>query len=76
MLLDGGTWHAYRLPQASHSYDGAHGWKPGSARFTDPRGGDLVLRGFLGTGPHTGARIVATVAFDKVWDDRLSYSYG
>jgi hypothetical protein len=26
MLLDGGTWHAYRLPKASHTYDGAHGW--------------------------------------------------
>lgn len=26
MLLDGGTWHRFRLPKASHSYDGAHGW--------------------------------------------------
>jgi len=26
MLLDDGEWHAYRLPKASHSYDGAHGW--------------------------------------------------
>jgi hypothetical protein len=26
MLLDAGRWHAYRLPKASHSYDGAHGW--------------------------------------------------
>jgi hypothetical protein len=26
MLLDGGAWSAYRLPKASHSYDGAHGW--------------------------------------------------
>ena len=26
MLLDGGKWHAYRLPKGSHSYDGAHGW--------------------------------------------------
>ena len=26
MLLDGGTWTAYRLPKASHCYDGAHGW--------------------------------------------------
>jgi hypothetical protein len=26
MVLDGGTWSAYRLPKASHSYDGAHGW--------------------------------------------------
>ncbi len=26
MLLDGGKWHAFRLPKASHCYDGAHGW--------------------------------------------------
>ena len=26
MLLEKGKWHAYRLPKASHSYDGAHGW--------------------------------------------------
>ena len=26
MLLDGGTWHAFRMPKASHTYDGAHGW--------------------------------------------------
>ena len=26
MLLDHGVWHSYRLPKASHCYDGAHGW--------------------------------------------------
>ncbi len=26
MLLDHGKWTAYRLPKASHCYDGAHGW--------------------------------------------------
>ena len=26
MCLDQGKWHRYRLPKASHSYDGAHGW--------------------------------------------------
>lgn len=26
MLLDGGKWSGYRLPKASHCYDGAHGW--------------------------------------------------
>ncbi len=49
--------------------DGEHGWEPGSARFTDPRGGDLVLRGFVGTGPLTDAHIVATLAIDKVRSD-------
>ncbi len=49
--------------------DGEHGWEPGSADFTDPRGGDLVLRGFVGTGPLTDANITATVAIDKVRHD-------
>lgn len=26
MLLDHGKWSAFRLPKASHAYDGAHGW--------------------------------------------------
>lgn len=26
MLLDGGKWSSYRLPKATHTYDGAHGW--------------------------------------------------
>jgi hypothetical protein len=26
MMLDGGKWHTFRLPKASNSYDGAHGW--------------------------------------------------
>jgi hypothetical protein len=26
MCLDHGKWHPYRLPKASHAYDGAHGW--------------------------------------------------
>lgn len=26
MMLDGNKWHTFRLPKASHSYDGAHGW--------------------------------------------------
>ena len=25
-VLDGGTWHRYRLPKASYTYDGTHGW--------------------------------------------------
>ncbi|MGN6554612.1 MAG: hypothetical protein ACTHLW_12960 [Verrucomicrobiota bacterium] len=26
MLLEDGRWHSFRLPKASHCYDGAHGW--------------------------------------------------
>jgi hypothetical protein len=49
--------------------DGAHGWEPGSARFADPRGGDRVLRAFLGTGPLGRAGLVALVAVDEVLED-------
>jgi hypothetical protein len=54
--------------------DGAHGWEPGNARFTDPRFGDLVLRGFVGTGPLTNARLLATFAFDQVQSDDVLLS--
>ena len=49
--------------------DGSQGWTPGSARFGDPRGGDRVLRGFIGTGPITTAGLTATFAIDKVQGD-------
>lgn len=51
--------------------DGAHGWEPGSARFSDPRGGDLVLRGFVGLGPLTRAHVATTVAVEKVRSDNV-----
>ncbi len=35
MLLDRGAWHAYRLPKASHCYDGAHGWNTEWPRIRD-----------------------------------------
>ncbi len=35
MCLDGGKWHSYRLPKASHSYDGAHGWNTEWPRIRD-----------------------------------------
>jgi hypothetical protein len=35
MLLDGGQWHAFRLPKASHCYDGAHGWNTEWPRIRD-----------------------------------------
>lgn len=50
--------------------DGASGnWAPGSARFADNRGGDRVLRGFIGTGPLTSAGVTATFAVDRVEGD-------
>lgn len=35
MLLDGSKWQAFRLPKASHSYDGAHGWNTEWPRIRD-----------------------------------------
>ena len=35
MCLDGDQWHAYRLPKASRSYDGAHGWNTEWPRIRD-----------------------------------------
>ncbi len=49
--------------------DGAHGWEPGSARFQDPRGGDLVLRGFVASGPLTDAHAMFTASVDAVRQD-------
>ena len=35
MLLDNGTWYTYRLPKATHTYDGGHGWNTEWPRFKD-----------------------------------------
>jgi hypothetical protein len=43
MLLDGGKWHAYRLPKASHAYDGAHGWHTEWPRIRDIGEKDLLM---------------------------------
>ena len=34
-VRDGGKWSFYRLPKASHSYDGAHGWNTEWPRIRD-----------------------------------------
>lgn len=43
MLRDRGQWHAYRLPKASHAYDGAHGWNTEWPRIRDVGEGDLLM---------------------------------
>jgi len=35
MSREGDRWHAFRLPKASHSYDGAHGWNTEWPRIRD-----------------------------------------
>jgi hypothetical protein len=43
MMRDGGEWHPYRLPKASHSYDGAHGWNTEWPRIREIGEGDELL---------------------------------
>lgn len=43
MLLDGGRWQAFRLPKASHCYDGAHGWNTEWPRIRDIGETDLLM---------------------------------
>lgn len=35
MVLDEGQWHCFRLPKATHTYDGAHGWNTEWPRIRD-----------------------------------------
>lgn len=41
-LLEGGEWYFYRLPKASHSYDGAHGWNTEWPRIREIGEDDLL----------------------------------
>ncbi len=43
MLLDGGKWHIFRLPKASNSYDGAHGWNTEWPRIREVGDGPLLM---------------------------------
>ena len=43
MLLENGKWHSYRLPKASHCYDGAHGWNTEWPRIRDIGEKDLLM---------------------------------
>jgi hypothetical protein len=43
MVLDAGQWHWYRLPKASHTYDGAHGWNTEWPRIREIGEEDLLM---------------------------------
>jgi hypothetical protein len=49
--------------------DGAHGWTPGGARFSDPRGGDRDLRGWLAVGLSEELGLVTMLAASRVIGD-------
>ncbi len=42
-LLDAGIWRTYRLPKASHTYDGTHGWYTEWPRIRDVGDGKLMM---------------------------------
>lgn len=43
MVLEEGQWHAFRLPKASHTYDGAHGWNTEWPRIRDIGDSELLM---------------------------------
>ena len=43
MCLSEGQWHSYRLPKASHCYDGAHGWNTEWPRIREVGEPDLLM---------------------------------
>lgn len=43
MLLDGGEWHKFRLPKASHTYDGGHGWHTEWPRIRELQPDNLLM---------------------------------
>ncbi len=82
-------WSFYRLPKASHSYDGAHGWNTEWPRIRDIGTPDqpdvlMTMHGMFWTFPHTftpdrSAGIRPRSAYLKVigdfcrWNDRLVF---
>ena len=42
-LLDGGTWHTFRLPKASHTFDPRHGWYTEWPRIREVGGGKWLI---------------------------------
>ena len=84
MCLDDGKWHAFRLPKASHCYDGAHGWNTEWPRIRDIGEDDLLMtmHGMFWKFPKTfsatnSAGIAPRSTYLKVigdfcrWNDRL-----
>jgi hypothetical protein len=86
MLLDRGRWHSFRLPKASHSYDGAHGWYTEWPRIRDIGETNLLMtmHGMFWRFPRTFRRdqasgIAPRSTYLKVigdfcrWNDRLVF---
>ena len=86
MTLHNGTWYTYRLPKASHSYDGAHGWNTEWPRIRDIGEEHLLMtmhgmfwkfpKGFT---PNMSSGIAPRSTYLKVigdfclWNDRIVF---
>ena len=53
--------------------DGAHRFDPAKPSFVDPRGGDVVARALLATGPLTDTNLFVFAAYDSVWKDDVLF---
>lgn len=86
MLLDGGAWSAYRLPKASHCYDGAHGWNTEWPRIREIGDGEtlMTMHGMMWRFPltfsrHRSAGIAPRSTYLKVigdfcrWNDHVVF---
>lgn len=87
MVLDEDGWHRYRLPKASHSYDGAHGWNTEWPRIREIGEGDDLLMTMHGMfwkfpksfTPHHSSGIAPRSTYLKVigdfcrWNDRVVF---
>lgn len=87
MVKDKGDWHSYRLPKASHTYDGAHGWNTEWPRIRDigEKGSRLMtMHGMFWNFPETfsvknSAGIYPRSTYLKVigdftrWNDKLVF---
>jgi hypothetical protein len=85
-LRASGAWHYYRLPKASHTYDGAHGWNTEWPRIRDIGEDDLLMtmHGMLWRFPRTfnlrrsagiapRSTYLRVVADFERWEDRVVF---
>jgi len=87
MVKENGKWNSYRLPKASHTYDGAHGWNTEWPRIRDigkPGSRLMTMHGMFWNFPETfsvknSAGIYPRSTYLKVigdftrWHDRLVF---
>ena len=87
MVKENGKWNSYRLPKASHTYDGAHGWNTEWPRIRDigePGSRLMTMHGMFWNFPETfsvknSAGIYPRSTYLKVigdftrWNDRLVF---